>query len=490
LPAGSKVGKFLVLELVARGRTGHLYKAFDPVRSKSIGLKVIDEPGGEAVSRLLRASRIWLDLRHPHLQTILEVDPGDQSGTAVVATELIEGVDLESVRRSRKLDLTQKIRIAIEVCDALDYLHTRGIVHREVTPKNIVLSRDLSVTLLDSGLARSTDPTDVQLTALGAAVGDSRYMAPEQRLGRCDQRSDIYSLGAVLYELLLDEEFGPSKATAARQRLAACDTLPRKLVEALLMAMDQDAGRRFESVREFCDGLQSLMPQKLAPLNIAQAVVTLHGIRTHAAWQRAFAEVASRAGWHCCLDRWNFGYFSAVRFMVPWSRVAKIGWFRQTYHDEFGDQAASPLTVERPSIVAHSYGTYILGKALLRYPYLRFNKVLICGSILPCSFPWHTLLDRGQVQAVRNEYGARDFWTGLARAVVPGTGPSGLRGFDCSHERFEQEMFDFSHSEYFERGHMEQKWVPFLKRRLTYVNPREAILDVRAPVGLGWRSVH
>jgi serine/threonine protein kinase len=474
LAAGSRVGKFTVHELIARGRTGHLYKAFDPVRSRLIGLKVIHNPSGITVERLLRASRIWLDLNHPNLQTILEVDPGDTSGTAIIATELVEGVDLGRVMRSRRLELIQKIEVAIQICEALEYLHTRGVVHREITPKNIVLSQhNLRVTLLDSGLARSTDTNEPQLTVAGAAVGDARYMAPEQLTGRSDQRSDIYSLGVILGEMLLDDDFQPSRRAAWRERIGNVETLPRKLVDTLLIALQEEPGRRFASVREFSDCLQSLVPQKLAPLNIAQAVVTLHGIRTHAKWQRAFSEVASRAGWHCCLDRWNFGYFSVFRLVVPWSRLAKVRWFRETYHDEFGEQATSPLTIERPSIVAHSFGTYILGNALMRYPYLRFNRVLLCGSILPEDFPWDLLIDRGQVQAVRNEYGARDVWTRIARIGVRGTGPSGLVGFSCKHERLEQEMFDFSHSEYFEKGHMEQKWLPFLKRRLTYITPRE-----------------
>jgi hypothetical protein len=109
----------------------------------------------------------------------------------------------------------------------------------------------------------------------------------------------------------------------------------------------------------------------------------------------------------------------------------------------------------------------------LRYPYLRFNKVLLCGSILPEDFPWDVLIDRGQVQAVRNEYGARDFWTRMAQIFVPGTGTSGLRGFSRTHERLEQEKFDFSHSEYFARGHMEERWLPFLKRRTSFITPRE-----------------
>ena len=194
-------------------------------------------------------------------------------------------------------------------------------------------------------------------------------------------------------------------------------------------------------------------------------------------WQRAFAEVAGGAGLECRLDQWDFGYFSAPRFLAPWSRMAKVRWFRKTYETEFGGALAATRSMERPSIVAHSFGTYILGNALIRYPYLRFGRVLLCGSILPAKFPWDLLIERGQVQAVRNEYGTEDFWTRLVDVFVPGTGPSGRTGFQAKGVRLEQEKFTFSHSEYFERSHMESQWIPFLKRRFEIRPPQEMGVD-------------
>lgn len=92
----------------------------------------------------------------------------------------------------------------------------------------------------------------------------------------------------------------------------------------------------------------------------------------------------------------------------------------------------SPLSSERPSIVAHSFGTYIFGNALMRYPFLRFNKVLLCGSILPADFPWDVLVDRGQVQAVRNEHGARDTWRISRVASCQAPARLGLMGSPAS----------------------------------------------------------
>jgi alpha-beta hydrolase superfamily lysophospholipase len=202
------------------------------------------------------------------------------------------------------------------------------------------------------------------------------------------------------------------------------------------------------------------------PGRSGKVLVGLHGIRTHAAWARALYEVASEDAWQVRMDRWSFGYFSLLQFILPSSRTAKVRWFRQVYTQETQNRKILLDEGQYPSIVAHSFGTYILGNALLRYDWLAFNKVILCGSILPTDFPWDKLIERGQVQAVRNEFGVRDVWTRLARWFVAGTGPSGHRGFACSHERLEQEEFAYEHSEYFDKGHMEAKWLPFLNRHL------------------------
>jgi pimeloyl-ACP methyl ester carboxylesterase len=132
------------------------------------------------------------------------------------------------------------------------------------------------------------------------------------------------------------------------------------------------------------------------------------------------------------------------------------------YRQELQDKDVKLEEGQCPSIVAHSFGTYILGNALLKYDWLRFDKIILCGSILPQDFPWDELIERGQVQAVRNEYGTEDMPTRVVKWFVAGTGPSGRKGFSRSHSRFEQERFEYTHSEYFDKGHMEAKWLPFL----------------------------
>lgn len=466
-----RIRRFTLHELIAPGRSGSLYKAYDPVRGGLVGLKVVPIADERAGERLLRGGRIWLGLTHPNLLRVLEIHPAETSAPAVIVTEFVDGVDLASLMRERSLTLEAKLEIAVQVAEALSYLHGQGFIHREVKPRNVLVSRGPHALLLDSGIARSANPDLEALTRVGTVVGDLRYMAPEQVLGMAEVRSDIFSLGALIYELLVGEQPMLDDRTELFARLHADRGLPQRLTEVVEKCLAERPGERYGSANDVAESLRGLMAGAAPRVRRQRQVVALHGIRTYARWQRAFAEVADEASWNCRSDRWNFGYFSIFRFLQPWSRSGKVEWFRRTYREEFS--LGVDTGAELPSIVAHSFGTYILGNALLRYPYLRFNKVILCGSILPTDFPWATLLDTGQVQSVRNEYGASDFWTGLVEHFVAGTGASGRGGFEIRHRRLEQERFDFTHSEYFERSHMEGRWIPFLSRTEAFVAPRE-----------------
>ena len=192
--------------------------------------------------------------------------------------------------------------------------------------------------------------------------------------------------------------------------------LPQRLQQALQRGLAADPAARFASINELHDQLRPLLadsglgahrqPHVRAtnalfaspgmPTN-QRSVVALHGISTHAAWQRMFSEVAHRHGVSAHVDRWNFGHFSVLRFLMPGARMAKVRWFRETYQQEFRE---STQIGALPSIVAHSFGTYILGNALLRHPNLRFDKVLLCGSILPQNFPWPQILNTANTSSV------------------------------------------------------------------------------------------
>ena len=195
----------------------------------------------------------------------------------------------------------------------------------------------------------------------------------------------------------------------------------------------------------------------------SKVVIGLHGIRTRARWQKALAEVAQRNSLVPRIHRWDFGWFSVFRFLIPRARENKLRWFRETYDTEVKDRDVPLEDGAPPSIVAHSFGTYLVGHALKRFKHLRLDRVLLCGSILPTDFDWQLLIDRKQVGRLRVEYGVRDPWVRLAGWLIGGAGPSGARGFTIDSPDVEQEEFEYDHGEYFSQGHMEGHWVPFLQ---------------------------
>ena len=207
----------------------------------------------------------------------------------------------------------------------------------------------------------------------------------------------------------------------------------------------------------------------------------LHGIRTHGKWIDQLNTVAQSEQnlnrWHCRFDRWRFGKYYLFQFVLPWSRDKKVRWFRDTYTDEMGDKSLKVSEGEYPSVVAHSFGTYILGYALQKYENIKFEKVILCGSILPIDFPWDVIINRGQVQEIRNEYGVKDFWCKNVGHFINGTGPSGVYGFNFEHENLEQKEFLFDHSEYFNKSHIRDYWMPFLDAKSQHNYLESTYLD-------------
>lgn len=187
-------------------------------------------------------------------------------------------------------------------------------------------------------------------------------------------------------------------------------------------------------------------------------VLTIHGIRTTGDWQRELTDVLTRHGFrHVPL---GFGFFGALSLLIPWSRSRKVEWFRGIYSEKFAS-AKHP-----PSVVAHSFGSYIVANAMLKYDDICFDKVILCGSIVSRAYPWTKILvGRAQAYRVLNEAGGRDLWARLVEWVVSDAGASGVGGFldladgqvvQLIHERHE-------HSDYFHRRNFEQRWIPFLK---------------------------
>ena len=451
-PHPQEIGKYRILETIGEGPVGPLYQAYDRLYERPVALKVISRDFPVATKerdRFFRAGRVWRQLDHPNVVRIYDLDFWPD--VAFIAMELLRGTDLGHVIQYRKgIPLEDKLKIMIQVCNGLHHIHEHGVIHRDIRPKNIFLLPSVVVKILDSHISRDADHRKEELTMVGEVLGDWKYIAPEQARGNPSYCSDIFSAGALFCDLLtyqIPAGLDPRERLDALQSLGP--SIPQELRDIVKRALSPDPAQRFSDLHEMARRIEklerSVVPNIVPPGTAkkhssvtpkpqsSRIVFTLHGIRTHAVWQRAFAEVAANANWRCRLDRWNFGYFSLLRFLLPRQRRTRVEWFRKTYRDEVQDRDLQLDESNPPCIVAHSFGTYILGNALLSYDYLRFDEIILCGSILPTNFPWHELIDRGQVQAVRNEYGTRDFWTGIVSWFVRGAGPSGIHGFTCRH---------------------------------------------------------
>src|SRR5262245_39645468 len=198
-----QIGKYHIVERVGRGGMGMVFKAHDPILDRPVALKVISpevEVTDELRARFFREAQACARLSHPNIVTIY--DMGEHDGRLFIVMELLDGDELRHlIARRMPLPLEDKLSAMAQVCDGLHYAHQKGIVHRDIKPGNIFVLRSGQVKILDFGIAQMAT-TEGGLTRTGLIMGTLRYIAPEQVRGRANARSDIYSVGALCYELL------------------------------------------------------------------------------------------------------------------------------------------------------------------------------------------------------------------------------------------------------------------------------------------------
>ena len=198
------LGRYKILGELGRGAMGAVYRALDPVIDREVAIKTLlpnlpEDVMQEVRERFIREARSAGRLSHPNIVTIFDV--GEQDGVAYIAMEVLEGRSLQQMlREAGRLPLASIVNIAAQVADALDHAQRFGIVHRDVKPANIMVSAAGRAKLTDFGVAHVPSSS---MTQTGAALGSPKYMSPEQVTGQpVDPRSDIFSLGVVLYEML------------------------------------------------------------------------------------------------------------------------------------------------------------------------------------------------------------------------------------------------------------------------------------------------
>jgi serine/threonine-protein kinase len=270
-----QIGHYRIRQKLGSGGMGDVYLAEDLRLRRTVALKVL--PAGVARdpsrrNRFLQEAHAASVLSHPNVSTIHEV--GEDGESVFIAMEFIDGETLAQVRESRTVGVAEVVDIAVQVADALDEAQARGIVHRDIKSANIMLTARGHVKVLDFGLAKMllapSDDEDTRIkTGAGLVVGTPYFMSPEQALGRTvDHRSDLFSLGVVLYELVTGRlPFVAKTTTETIEKITHADPepmarfnygLPLELERIIRKLLEKDPERRYQSARELMVDLRNL----------------------------------------------------------------------------------------------------------------------------------------------------------------------------------------------------------------------------------------
>jgi serine/threonine-protein kinase len=271
-----KIGRYQILERVGRGGMGVLYRAFDPVLDREVAVKVMladfSDDTEQMRPRFYREAKAAAKLQHRNIVTVFEF--AEENNQQHIVMEFLRGTPLNTrMNELPPLTLPAKLDIVAQLCSGLGYAHAQGIVHRDVKPANVFLLTDGSVKLLDFGIAKTATST---LTQQGDVLGSAPYMSPEQVSGNqnLDGRSDIWSTGVLLYELLTGRRpfEGDALTTVIVGILkeeppsldALAPGLPPQLVAAVARALEKDPERRTPKAEELGRELQFIRQSLLA----------------------------------------------------------------------------------------------------------------------------------------------------------------------------------------------------------------------------------
>jgi len=265
----TSLGRYEILEKLGEGAMGVVHRARDSGLGRVVALKMLAaEYGGEEElhARFRREAEAIGRLNHPNIVAVH--DTGDADGRLYLAMELLEGDDLRAlIEAAPPPPLADRVRILAQVCDGLGYAHSRGVVHRDVKPANILVTTSATAKILDFGLARvAARPA---ITQRGAILGTPHYMSPEQAGGQpLDHRSDIFSAGSVFYELLgLQKPFNGRTlhsvlhqilSEAPEPLLALGPELPERLAAVVHRMLEKDPARRYQSMEQVATELRQI----------------------------------------------------------------------------------------------------------------------------------------------------------------------------------------------------------------------------------------
>ena len=313
-PLPTTIGRYQVREVIGRGMMGIVYRAHDPELDRLVALKTVrlafavsDEEQAQYEKRFLAEARAAAALSHPGIVTVHDVGRDAASGVLYIALEHLQGRDLHDLTRDgRPWEGREALRLIARLAEALHHAHAQGIVHRDIKPANIMVLPSGEPKIMDFGIAKVPA---ARLTAAGELFGTPLYMSPEQASGLpVDGRSDLFSLGAVLYLLLTGRTaFEAEGLPAILARVTRHDPpppttvalgLPPGVDAVVARALAKEPDRRYADGRAFADDLADVMagrpPRHASPAPPAAASV--HGVAAGAGWPRYRSRVLAAGG--------------------------------------------------------------------------------------------------------------------------------------------------------------------------------------------------
>ena len=268
---GTLIGdRFRLEEKVGSGGMSSVYRAYDPTLERLVAIKMMHRDissDPDQLERFRREARAVAQLNHPHVVTV--IDAGEDDGTPYIVLEYVEGETLKDrIRRMGRLPVPEAVAYAIEIGRALSCAHSHKLVHRDIKPQNVLIDRDGRAKVTDFGIARSLEGHG--LTATGRVLGTTDYVSPEQALGHeVTEQSDIYSLGIVLYEMLVGE--APFRADTkvavamkhVKEPLPDAQQLRPEVSAALAAVVDRatakETANRYSTIEEMVHDLEQAL---------------------------------------------------------------------------------------------------------------------------------------------------------------------------------------------------------------------------------------
>jgi serine/threonine-protein kinase len=291
IAAGTRIGVYEIVALIGAGGMGEVYRARDTRLKRDVAIKVLPDAfanDAERLARFQREAELLATLNHPNIGAVYGFEQSERASAIVL--ELIEGDTLADRIAHDALPIKTALTIALQIAEALEAAHERGVIHRDLKPANIKITPDDKVKVLDFGLAKAMEsspagnlthsPTlSMMATQAGMVLGTAAYMSPEQAKGfPADQRSDIFSFGTVLYEMLTGRQ--PFHGDTAPDVLASVivrdvdfNALPPnlnpRLREMIERCLEKNPKKRWQAIGDVRAELETLAAH---PLSVATGV--------------------------------------------------------------------------------------------------------------------------------------------------------------------------------------------------------------------------